>query len=86
MIGLYEKFTVTRNEGTPPFKGEHFVLYPNRDPWAYRAMLAYAEVCKNDNPQLSNDITAWLGSEESVTERCGAEEAFSTFKSNERGL
>lgn len=58
--GLYEKFSVTRNDGTPEFKGNHFVLFPMRDKWAKSALKAYALACQQEAPQLSNDILCWL--------------------------
>lgn len=60
MQGLYEKYTIMRNEGSPPFKGEHFVLKPMNDPWAVCALQAYATACEPQAPCLANDIRAWL--------------------------
>lgn len=60
MDGLFEKFTVTRNEGTPEFQGEHFVLFPKHDPHAKKAMLAYASSCEDELPGLANDIRNWV--------------------------
>lgn len=72
--GLYEKFSVTRNVGTPEFRGNHFVLFPMRDKWAKVALKAYAEACRNDAPKLSNDILCWINDiEEEQAAICDAE-------------
>ena len=62
MDGLFEKFTITRNEGQPPFRGEHFVLKPPYDKHARMAMLAYADSCETELPGLAKDIREWIGS------------------------
>ena len=60
MDGLFEKFTVTRNEGMPKFRGEHFVLFPKRDPHAIAGMRAYAESCRDVLPNLAAHIDLWI--------------------------
>ena len=59
--GIYNKFTVTRNDG----KGEpgqkhhgcsYFVLDLNHDPHAKPAILAYAESCCKEYPELAADL------------------------------
>ena len=59
-VGLFEKYTVSRNEGTPPFQGEHFVLFPRRDRYALAALTAYAKACLYTNPQLAVDLLNWV--------------------------
>lgn len=65
--GLYEKFHVTRNDGSDQPGGKHdgceyFVLDLKHDPHAKPALRAYAESCKEDYPQLAADLKArtWL--------------------------
>lgn len=59
--GLYEKFTVTRNDGksAPGEKHEncsYFVLDLTHDKHSIPAIKAYAESCKTDYPELSADL------------------------------
>lgn len=60
--GLYEKFTVTRTDGTSAPGGKHdgcryFVLDVTHDPFADAALQAYATACRRDYPLLAEDIT-----------------------------
>lgn len=68
--GLYEKFTVLRNDQTDGPGGKHegcqyFVLDLTHDPHAQAAILAYAESCKDEYPLLAADLLAapWTGDE-----------------------
>ncbi len=59
--GLYGKFMVKRADGThrPGEKHEncqYFVLDITHDPFAAPALLAYAERCRDEYPQLSADL------------------------------
>ena len=59
--GLYKKFHITREDGADKPGGKHhgceyFVLDLTHDPHAKAAVLAYAESCKNEYPQLAKDI------------------------------
>jgi hypothetical protein len=59
--GIYQKFTVTRTDGTSAPGGKHdgcdyFVLDIGCDPHAIPALLAYAEACKADYPLLAADV------------------------------
>lgn len=59
--GLYEKFTVVRNDGksAPGEKHEncsYFVLDLTHDNHAIPALRAYAESCKAEYPELSGDL------------------------------
>ncbi len=59
--GLYEKFTVSRNDGrSDPGEKHHgctyYVLDLNHDPHAIPALKAYAESCRTDFPALAKDI------------------------------
>jgi hypothetical protein len=52
--GLYDKYNVTRNDGSP-VDGFAFVLRLN-DPHARVALLAYAESVRSENPTLWADL------------------------------
>jgi hypothetical protein len=60
-LGLYDKFIVERKDLSSVLGGKHekcqyFVLDANCDPHAIPALLAYAESCKTDYPQLAVDV------------------------------
>lgn len=60
-IGIYEKYTVTRNDGTgAPGKKhdgcQYFVLDLDHDPFAKGAILAYATACEKTHPVLAQDL------------------------------
>ena len=55
--GLYSKYKVTKADGTP-LDGDCFVLRPDRDEAAIRALEAYADATNNEN--LAADIREWL--------------------------
>ncbi len=55
--GMYEKYIVTRNDGSAKHVGcEYFVLDLTHDKHAKAAIRAYADSCKAEYPQLSNDL------------------------------
>lgn len=59
--GLYEKFNVSRTDGTSVPGGKHagcryFVLDVTHDPSAKPALLAYADSCEADYPLLAEDL------------------------------
>lgn len=61
--GLYDKFTVTRNDGSSEPGGKHhgcnyFVLDLTHDPHAAAALRAYADSCDADYPLLAADLRA----------------------------
>ena len=61
VIGLYDKFVVVRTDGSsePGRKHEHckyFVLDLNHDPFAKSAILAYADACESEYPELAKDL------------------------------
>lgn len=58
--GLYEKYTVLKNEDGSPVTN-CFVLRPAEDPAAVAALRAYAAA--TDNAELANDIINWVGAE-----------------------
>lgn len=76
--GLYEKFTVTRNDGSSEPSGKHhgceyFVLDLMHDKHAAAALRAYADSCVDEYPLLAADLRhklddaeasayAWTGS------------------------
>lgn len=59
--GLYQKFTVTRTDGSSR-KGkkharcEYFVLDLKHDKFAVPALQAYARACRKEYPELSKDL------------------------------
>lgn len=57
--GVFNKFTVTRNDGDPTGKHkdcEYFVLDTKHDPFAVYALASYAVACKATHPELSDDM------------------------------
>lgn len=56
MAGLHEKYTVTRNDGKPDDGRRYFVLSPDTDPAALRALSAYAHAIRESNPALYADL------------------------------
>jgi len=55
--GLYEKYTVFRNDGSLKHKNcEYFVLDLTHDKHAKVAILSYAESCETEYPQLAQDL------------------------------
>lgn len=63
MQGLYSKYCVTKKVTREGVFG-CFVLRPQNDMAARKALLAYAEV--TDNPVLSSDIKKWINALEEV--------------------
>lgn len=66
-MGLYEKFSVHRNDGRDsPGEKHHgcwyFVLDTNHDPHAIPALRAYVESCRVDFPYLAEDLEKFLDS------------------------
>jgi hypothetical protein len=63
--GLYQKFTVIRNDGrsAPGEKHErcaYFVLDLDHDPFAYEAIRTYAQNCRKKYPALADDLVTKL--------------------------
>jgi len=58
MKGLYSKYTLINNDTSKPVTGKYFILKPENDIAAVKALLTYAE--NTDNKLLSNDILDWL--------------------------
>lgn len=56
--GLYGKYIITRADGTP-VNDRCFVLKPDKDPAAAKALQAYAAA--TDDEQLRDDLYAWVG-------------------------
>ncbi len=61
--GLYDKYIIKRTDGRdgPGEKHEwceYFVLDTSHDPHARRALIAYANSCQHENPELARDIYA----------------------------
>jgi hypothetical protein len=60
-MGLYQKYSVSRNDGSslPGEKHEncrYFVLDLNHDPYAKPTILAYARACWQTHPALADDL------------------------------
>lgn len=67
--GLYEKFTVTRNDGSSEPGGKHhgceyFVLDLTHDKHAAAALLAYANSCASEYPLLAADLRQKLNDDD----------------------
>ena len=63
--GVYKKFIIERTDGRsgPGQKHEHcryFVLDLDHDPFAFAALMAYAEECYDDHPNLASDLRRML--------------------------
>jgi hypothetical protein len=63
--GLYNKYSVIRNDGKDSQGCKHancflFVLDATHDPHARKALEAYIESCSKDFPELANDLVRKL--------------------------
>lgn len=59
MLGIYEKYTITKTDGTPiDPKAQYFVLRLDTDLAARIAAVAYAAACEADHPELAADLRA----------------------------
>ena len=57
MKGLYNKYTITKTDGTPVDpNADYFVLRLDTDKFARSAMRFYAMAIQQDNPTLSKEI------------------------------
>lgn len=59
--GIYNKFIVTRTDGTDGYGEKHhgceyFVLDLTHDPFADVALIAYAKACEKEYPLLAADL------------------------------
>lgn len=54
-IGLYEKYTVTRNDGKSP-DARYFVIDLDNDPFAKGTIAQYMEECHEEYPLLAHDL------------------------------
>jgi hypothetical protein len=75
--GLYEKFSVTRNDGrsAPGEKHdgcEYFVLDLSHDKHAMPALAAYAQSCADEFPELAADLRAKVRARSCLRPRCRA--------------
>lgn len=60
-LGMYDKFTVIRNDGQSEqwqkhFGCDYFVLDLTHDKYALRALRTYAEACQVEYPLLAADL------------------------------
>jgi hypothetical protein len=65
--GLYDKFIVSRADGSSQPGGKHFgcwyfVLDATHDPYVFPALEAYADACEEENPLLARDIRGIVSS------------------------
>lgn len=58
--GLFDKYTVIKNETGQPIDNFAFILVPEKDPAAVTALQAYAKA--TDNSALANDLEVYLDS------------------------
>lgn len=59
MKGLYNKYNIQFNDGTPTDPdATYFVLRLDTDLAARWAIVLYAFICREDNPQLASDLLA----------------------------
>ena len=59
--GLYSKYYISKANGNPIEDGaEYFVLRADSDMHARKALKAYADSVKEDNPSLAFDINVLL--------------------------
>ena len=70
--GLYDKFFVSRTDGTSRVGGKHnkcryFVLDLDHDPHAMPALAAYADACRETHPLLAADLDAITGAKDECT-------------------
>ena len=73
--GLYNKFTVTRTDGSSGPGGRHegcqyFALDLEHDPHAPAALSAYADSCRADYPELAADLDRMAETTTTATSRC----------------
>lgn len=59
--GLYRKFAVHRTDGSSEYGQKHydcqyFVLDLDHDKFSGRALMAYADACEDEFPQLARDL------------------------------
>lgn len=85
--GLYNKFSVIRTDGRSAVGEKHhgcryFVLDLSHDKFAYKALAAYANVCFDEYPQLSDD----LHEEMSVMGKWMMEQKFAAMTPEDRKL
>lgn len=71
--GIYRKFNVTRTDGSSGPGGKHeecsyFVLDIDHDKFAIAALRAYSAACRDEYPQLSEELSIWAASRELAAE------------------
>ena len=63
--GLYRKFIVERTDGRSGPGEKHdgcryFVIDLDHDPFAFDALMVYAEACSEENPNLASDLSRMI--------------------------
>lgn len=59
--GLYGRYKIEKADGSPVDpKAEYFVLRLDTDKHAIPAIVAYARSVREDNPQLADELIAWV--------------------------
>lgn len=56
--GLYDKYTIINNKSGEPIDEDAFVLKPDKDPAARKALITYAVNTKNE--RLRNNLYDWV--------------------------
>ncbi len=56
MNGIYNKHRVMKASGYTPSNAQYFVLRVDTDAYARDALLVYADLIADDNPDLSDDL------------------------------
>lgn len=60
MSDLYNKYTITKTDGTPVDpNAQYFVLRIDTDPAAREALLAYAKAIVKDDPEFAEQLLQW---------------------------
>lgn len=58
--GLFKKFRVIRTSTGEEVEEPSFTLLPMKDQAARTALQTYAEAVEERNPELANDLEAWV--------------------------
>lgn len=69
---FFRKFRVVRIETGEEVLEPTFTLIPSRDPWAAPALLAYADACAKDAPDLAHDLRRLAEGPKHDCGRCSA--------------
>lgn len=60
--GLYGKYKIEKTDGSPVDpKAIYFTLRLDTDPYARKAIRAYIEACREEQPELARDLEKVMG-------------------------